>query len=96
MNEYERLITAPDTMLEEIGSNIAMNVSISLRNQSVDIYTDEQILAFLPALIAEGNLDFIKACAENMYNDTRKEVIIEFLNELWKLTQKGEKLLKEM
>ena len=93
MNELLRLITALDDLLQEFGSRVAKDNTKALNDRSVDIYTDERILMFLPAIIAEGNLDFMKACAVNMYDDSRKEVIIEFLDELWKLTSKGEKLL---
>ena len=82
-------------MLQEFGSRVAKDTAKRLNDKSVDIYTDEKTLMFLPAIIAEGNLDFMKACAENMYDDSRKDVIIEFLDELWKLTIKGEKLLDE-
>ena len=95
MNELLRLITAPDDLLHEFGSKVAKDTAKRLNDKSVDIYTDEKTLMFLPAIIAEGNLDFMKACAENMYDDSRKDVIIEFLDELWKLTIKGEKLLDE-
>lgn len=95
MNELLRLITALDDLLHEFGSRVAKDTAKRLNDKSVDIYTDEKTLMFLPAIIAEGNLDFMKACAENMYDDSRKDVIIEFLDELWKLTIKGEKLLDE-
>ncbi len=95
MNELLRLITAPDDLLHKFRSRVAKDTAKRLNDKSVDIYTDEKTLMFLPAIIAEGNLDFMKACAENMYDDSRKDVIIEFLDELWKLTIKGEKLLDE-
>lgn len=93
MNELLRLITAPDDLLQEFGSRVAKDNTKALNDRSVNIYTDERTLMFLPAIIAEGNLDFMKACAVNMYDDSRKDVIIEFLDELWKLTIKGERLL---
>jgi len=93
MNELLRLITAPDDLLQEFGSRVAKDNTKALNDRSVDIYTDERTLMFLPAIIAEGNLDFMKTCAVNMYDDSRKEVIFEFLDELWKLTSKGERLL---
>ncbi|MBR3140576.1 MAG: hypothetical protein IKF11_06895 [Methanobrevibacter sp.] len=57
--------------------------------------TDDYFKQFLCCIFAEGNFEFLRVLAENWYPDTRKDVILEFIDLVEKTTLEGQKELHE-
>lgn len=78
-------------MIDEI-TQIGMIVSQMLQegalNGKISIY-DEEFQRFLPWIMAEGNLEFMKTIAKRHYHDTRREVVEEFLDTLIEWTNES-------
>lgn len=75
-----------------VGEAIANMLLESIKDGTLSI-NDEEVKHFLPAIFAEGNFEFLRAIAENVYNDTRKEIIVDFIDLVEKMTQEGAKEL---
>ena len=73
---------------------IAEMIKIGLEDGVITL-TDDEFRHFVPVIMAEGNVDFLKAIAKARYKDTRKDVVIEFLNYIETLVIEGKKELKE-
>ena len=57
--------------------------------------TDDIFRQFVPCVMAEGNVSFLKTIAEVRYDDARKDVVLEFLNYINNLVVNGRKELME-
>ena len=75
------------------GSLIAEIILNGIKDNEISI-NDAEFKHFLPVIFAEGNFEFLRVIAENVYNDTRKEIIVDFIDLVEKMTQEGVKELK--
>ncbi len=80
--------------LSASGVEIANNILEKAKSGELAI-TDDYFKQFLCCVFAEGNFEFLRVLAENWYPDTRKEVIIEFIDLVEKTTLDGQKDLHE-
>lgn len=80
--------------LSESGVEIANNILEKAKSGELAI-TDDYFKQFLCCVFAEGNFEFLRVLAENWYPDTRKDVILEFIDLVEKTTLEGQKELNE-
>lgn len=76
--------------LNILGHLIATDIIEKVKTGELSI-DDDMFKEFLPCIFGEGNLEFLKLIAEKVYLDSRKEVIIEFVNYVQKMTEEGHK-----
>ena len=83
------------TISEEsiIMGNIIGNMINEDLNDGTLSYDNPIVLGWIPCVVAEGNVEFLKAMAKNMYPDTRGEIIVEFLDKIVELRTKGIEIL---
>ena len=77
-----------------LGYMIADKLLEDARNDKISI-NDNVFKHFLPCIFNEGNFEFLKIIAENVYPDTRKEIIIDFLDLAWQMTEEAMKDMDE-
>lgn len=81
-------------ILYSIGNDMANQILEGLKNKSLRL-EDEIVVTFLPAILGGGNLEFLKVCAKSAYDDTRAEVIVNFLDYMLKLGEEGYKKIQD-
>ena len=57
------------------------------------VYDDNIVVQWIPCVLAEGNIEFLKSMASSMYSENNKEVILGFLDRMIELRNKGAKEL---
>ena len=77
-----------------LGYAIADKLIEDAKNDKISI-NDDIFKHFLPCIFNEGNFEFLKVIAEKVYPDTRKEIIIDFLDLVWQMTEEGQKEMEE-
>ena len=77
-----------------LGILIANEILYKAKNDEISI-NDDIFKEFLCVIFQEGNFEFMKVIAEKWYPDSRKDVIINFLDEVWKMTKEGEEQLRK-
>lgn len=75
--------------LSEYGVEVANEILEKAKSGELTI-TDGYFKQFLCCIFAEGNFEFLRVLAENWYPDTRKDVIIEFIDLVEKTTLEGQ------
>ena len=80
--------------LQDDGIKVANEILKQVEDGELTI-TDDFFKHFLCCIFAEGNFEFLRILARNWYPDTRKEVIIEFIDLVEKTTLDGQKDLHE-
>ena len=75
-------------IIYNVGEQVAEQIVKDLEDGKIHV-EDDIVVCFLPAIIGGGNLHFLQVCARSMYNDTRKDVIVDFLDYMLKLGEKG-------
>lgn len=75
------------------GILIANAILYKAKNDEISI-NDNIFKEFLCVIFEQGNFEFLKVIAEKWYPDSRKDVIINFLDEVWKMTLEGEQSLR--
>ena len=77
-----------------LGYAIAEKLIHDAKNDEISI-NDDVFKHFLPCIFNEGNFEFLKIIAEKVYPDTRKEIITEFLDLVWEMTEEAMKDMDE-
>ena len=83
-----------DKTANAFGHLIANEILHLAKNDEISI-NDDIFKEFLCVVFEQGNIEFLKVIAEKWYPDSRKDVIINFLDEVWKLTKDGEEQLRK-
>lgn len=78
--------------LAVMGNAIAKIIINGIKDNELSI-NDAAFKQFLPVIFAEGNFEFLRVIAENICTDTRKEIIVDFIDLVEKMTQEGAKEL---
>ena len=83
-----------NSVLHDSGVEVANDILEKAKSGELSI-TDDYFKQFLCCIFAEGNFEFLRILAKNWYPDTRKEVILEFIDLVEKTTLEGQKELHE-
>lgn len=75
--------------LSGYGVKVANEILEKAKSGEVAI-TDDYFKQFLCCIFAEGNFEFLRILAKNWYPDTRKDVILEFIDLVEKTTLEGQ------
>ena len=80
------------SILAEHGVKTANNILKKVKTGEITIH-DDYFKQFLCCIFAEGNFEFLRVLAENWYVDTRKDVILDFIDNVEKTTLEGKEEL---
>lgn len=82
-----------DEMEQLIGETIANILLEKTKSDEISI-NDPAFKNFLPVVFAKGNLEFLRIIAEKWYVDSRKELILKFIDDVEKMINEGEEQLR--
>lgn len=61
-------------------AEVVMTIMEGIRTEIEMTLNDETFRTFLPVIYAEGNLLFLQTIAKELYDDSRSDVIVNFLD----------------
>ena len=80
------------TNVNDLGQAIAMALLDDIEEGKIKV-TDDMFQEFLCCIFAEGNLDYLRVIAQNYYTDTRKDVVLEFIDIVEEMVKYGKESL---
>jgi len=83
-----------DDIQNIMGQVIADDILNQAKTDKISI-NDSLFKDFLCVIFSSGNFEFLRVIAEKLYSDTRKEIILDFLNHVETMTNEGEEHLKK-
>ena len=81
-------------LMREYGETTAKDILKKVKNGEITIH-DDYFNQFLCCIFAEGNFEFLRVLAENWYVDSRKDVVLDFIDNVEKVTLEGEEELNK-
>lgn len=76
------------------GETTANDILKKVKNGEITIH-DDYFNQFLCCIFAEGNFEFLRVLAENWYIDSRKDVVLDFIDTVEKVTLEGKEELNK-
>lgn len=74
--------------LAEVVMTIMEGIRTEIENGDMTL-NDETFRTFLPVIYAEGNLLFLQTIAKELYDDSRSDVIVNFLDLVLEWTEEA-------
>lgn len=85
-------LTSDDEILLTYGNILAEQIFDKLESKELSI-DDDIVIKFLPCMYGIGNLEKLKIISKTIYDDTRNEIICEFIDFILKKVIEGQRRL---